>query len=764
MNASHCLAEVTLQNFDPPWFWIFLAIGSLGVLALTYRDIYRRSGRRLTWTLFIVRALGLMVLIAALIKPAWRHVSQETERPQIAVIVDDSQSMSLPPSGDGARQATRYQQARWWLNESPAGKALRDRFDVRLFDVAGREREAGDLPAEPNAEQTDLVRAMRSVAGRLRGRNAAGVLLISDGQDTTGRRSYLPLQEYPLPAYALGFRWVRGREGAAVDLAVGSVDAPARTLVHNAAEIKVLVRKDGGAALEVPIYVERAGTPVVTERVALGQGAVEKLVSLSFTPAEPGDFVMTARLGTVKDERTAVNNTALFRMRVEADPIRVLYIEGTLRAEHKFLRQRLADDPDVDLITFARAASPDEASVSGVLAGSELVSPDRLKKIDVVLLGDFESRMLDPRAYEALRDWVEAGGGLMVLGGYRNLSEDGLARTPLADLLPVEPLAGGIEQIDQPFRFALTPEGRRHPALSVTGDMTRDAQLWESLPQLSGIVAVKRAKPGATVLARHPLTDPQDPGRQGYVVLATQPFGKGTVTVFTADTTWRWSRLTRLAGKPDTLYVRFWSQMVRWLAHRDATSDRTALTVSTASASYERGQRVAVSVRRNAAVVLPGEDSAKTSLALAVSTPDGRTMPLAPTADLADSNRWTATFFPDRGGRFVVAARLVRDGDGGSADVATQQSEFLVEGSQIELEDPTPNAAVMGQIARLTGGVYAEIDDERATADLVAALPAAPRVVRHVRTTHLWNSPALFSVFLVLVCAEWIVRRRNHLV
>jgi len=755
------LADITLRNFDPPWFWILLILGSVALLALTYRDIYRRSRRRLTWTLFAVRTLGLLALLAAIVRPAWRHVAQETERPQVAVILDDSQSMSLAPSAGGGHPS-RFRQARWWIEESPAGATLAETFDLRFFNVAGRQLDPANLPQEPNAEQTDLVRAMRSVAGRLRGRNASGVILISDGRDTTGRNTYTVLQEYPLPVFTLAFRAARGA-GAPVDLAVGSVDAPARTLVHNAVRARVLVRKDGGGPIDVPVYAERAGTPLATERVSLPGGTAEQLVNLTFTPAEPGDFVVTVRVGAARNERTTVNNTGMFKLRVDAKPIHVLYIEGLLRAEYKFLRQRLADDPDVDLITFVRAASPDQASVSGVLAGSELVSPERLTKIDVVLLGDFESRMLDPRAYTALRDWVEAGGGLMILAGYKNLSDDGLARTPLADLLPVEP-AGGIAQVDQPFRFTPTADGRRHPALTVTGDMTRDAGLWQSLPELQGVVATGRAKPAATVLARHPQINTNDPDRQGYVVLATQPFGKGTVTVLTADTTWRWSRLMRLTGRPDTLYVRFWSQMVRWLAHRDAASGRTALTVSTEAASYRRGERVTVTVRRNPAVVLPGEERAATSLALAVTAPDGRRMPLEPQADLADVNRWTATYFPDRGGRFTIDARLRRAADKGSADAANQQTEFLVEGSKIELENPTPNSAVMGQIARLTGGVYAELDDAKAAENLVASLPSAPRIVRQERTTHLWNSPVLFALFLALVCAEWIVRRRNHLV
>lgn len=754
------LSNLVLQKFDPAWFWVLLTAGCLVFLALTYRDIFRLSRRKIAWSLLIVRSLGVLALLAALVKPAWQHLIEQTETPQLGVIIDNSQSMSLSQQIRPGDWVNRYQFLRDWMQQSPVAKEMRERFDVRLFDISGKELSSGELPDEPSLEQTDLVRAMRSVGARLRGRHAAGVLLISDGRDTTGRGNYLVLREYPLPTYTLSFPSLSGSDERAVDLAVVSVDCPARTLIHNTVPIKVLVRKDGKGEMDVPLYIERAGAPLVSEYIHFDAETVEKIIDLNYLPAEAGDFVLTARLPPQQDERTTVNNASMFKLRVEAEPIRVAYVEGVLRAECKFLRERLGQDPDVDLISFVRAAGPQQVSIAGVMAASELLSPERLEKIDVVLLGDFESRMIDERSYAAIRDWVEAGGGLMVLGGYQNLSEHGLSSTALADLLPVEIAEGGIGQIDQPFRFDLTYEGRRHPALNITGDMARDARLWNALAELKGIVAVKQAKPGATVLARHPQPNPNISSREGYIVLASQPYGKGVVVVLTSDTTWRWSRLLRLSGQSDALYVRFWSQMVRWLAHRETASEQTALRISTDAAVYKRGSRVTMTVNRNPAVMLPSEEGEKTSVELTVITPDDRSIPLAPTSDPANVNRWTATYFPDRGGRFQVTVRLL----GADADLANEQTEFLVEGSRIELEDPTPNTAVMQQIARSTGGLYAQISDDLAVEKLIRSLPREPRVTNKVQMSQLWNSPYFFIIFLILVSTEWIVRRRNQLV
>ncbi|MCX5659114.1 MAG: glutamine amidotransferase [Planctomycetota bacterium] len=777
------LADLTFDNIDPPWFWALVAVGSIAILCLTYKGIFRRSGRQLTWLLLALRIVGVLALLVALVKPAWTQLIQRQERPQVAIVIDDSQSMSIMHKPAGSEQWTsRYQLAKQWLADSPAGKSLRELFEVKVFNIAGQLVDPAKMAAEPTAEQTDLVRAVRAASGQLRGQSLAGVVLISDGRDTTGRESYLPLQELPAPVYALGFRQPPPGKGAPFDLAVNAVEAPQRVLVHNAVPVKILVSKDSGEAMEIPIQIERAGTPLLTQRVQLPAGASQKMVNLSFTPTEAGDFTLSAHIPEQPNERSGANNARLFKLRVEAEPIRVLYIEGFLRPEYTFLRNRLSNDPDVNLVSFVRSANPDQSGSAGALAGAELITAERLKKIDVVLLGDFESRMLDEPTYAALRQWVEDGGAMMVLGGYYNLGDDGLVSTPLKDALPVELSAGPVYQVEEPFLLRLTDEGKRHPALYITGDATRDAALWESLPPLRGIAAVRDAKPGATVLARHPHPNTDAADKLGYIVLATQHFGKGTVALFTADTTWRWSRYLRLAGKPDTLYVRFWSQMVRWLARRDIQDPRPALAVSTDNAVYERGHKVTVRVQRNLAAMVPGQENQASQLSLVVHTPDGRTTPLSP-SPTADPNQWSATYFPDRGGRFEVHARLVANaapaapeadpakppaGASGSAsgskDLANQVCEFLVHGSSLELDDPATNPSVLEQIASVTGGLYADIDDARAGKDLFSALPHEPRTVTETKKANVWNSPFLLILFLTCISAEWIIRRRNQLV
>ena len=58
------------------------------------------------------------------------------------------------------------------------------------------------------------------------------------------------------------------------------------------------------------------------------------------------------------------------------------------------------------------------------------------------------------------------------------------------------------------------------------------------------------------------------PGEGGKMpVLAVQPVGKGRTAVFTGDTTRNWQQVPAALDQ-ESPFLRFWGQMIRWLANR----------------------------------------------------------------------------------------------------------------------------------------------------------------------------------------------------
>jgi hypothetical protein len=309
-------------------------------------------------------------------------------------------------------------------------------------------------------------------------------------------------------------------------------------------------------------------------------------------------------------------------------------------------------------------------------------------------------------------------------------------------VLPVVLADAEPYQTEDSFVLELTEAGQRHPVFELSGDRVRDVEQWRAAPALAGASLIKRAKPGADVLAVNP-TFANAP------VVVVHRYGAGPVLVLAVDTTWRWSRLTRVMGQADTLFARFWSQTIRWLAGRDPERKRVPVTVSTDKPDYAVGQPVAIRVER--------APETKGEVTVAVTAGDGQPVPVRVQASSAAPDVFTGTVTPAAGGRYSVSASLSAEGK----LVANQTAEFLVQGADWELADTRTNRGLLQSLAAATGGIYHDVED---AAKLATKIEGKERRTVQVHRTEYWNSPWLFFIFLGAITAEWILRRRNHLV
>lgn len=742
-------AEITFENIQHGWVWGLLTLLGAGWLYWMYRGIFERTGRKLTWLLMLLRGAGLFALWLALAKPTWTRDRVEVSPGHVAVIVDNSVSMSLADSSGKSRYALATAAATD-LKSSIERDRSGPRVVVDLFGIDGTRFNSG-LPEQPLVKSTDPARAVSESTTQLKSQLLLGTVLISDGMANTGPKEAVALGEARVPVFSVGFQ--PDATAGNLDLAVRAVQSPEKVLVKNEVKADVRVSKTAGPALEAEVVLKRGREQFAAKKVSLAAGNDERIVSLTFTPLEAGNFVYTASVApSAKDagEKILANNARHFPLQVDADAIRVYYIEGFLRYEYKYLTARLKDDLDVSLVSVVRRGNPDRNDASG---GESLISADRLDKFDVVILGDMEASYLTPPEYQALVEWINAGHSLLLLGGYRSFGPEGFKSTALAEALPIvfadsEPL-----QSEEEFTLQITEAGWRYPFFKVTGDRAKDEELWNAAPKLAGSSLVKRVKSGADELAVNP--NIQIDGKPA-AVMAAQRFGKGHTLAITADTTWRWSRITRMVGQSDTLFARFWSQTIRWLAGRDLDQKRSLLAVSTDRPDYELRKTVSIRVVRQPQ---PNKDvEASQVVAEVVDEAGQKSKPVTMNATSGEPNVFFGSFTPDAGGRYEVEASLMT---ATGERIANQTTDFLVQGPDLELADTGTNRPYLQSIASQTGGKYYDIDK---TGDLAAGIPRQDRQTTRVETTEYWDSPWLFGFFLAAVTVEWVLRRRNHLV
>jgi hypothetical protein len=334
---------------------------------------------------------------------------------------------------------------------------------------------------------------------------------------------------------------------------------------------------------------------------------------------------------------------------------------------------------------------------------------------------------------------------LLMLGG-RSLSPDGLTRTPLEELMPVDASdrfsrasSGTSATAIGPNKVALTADGERHPIMQLAVSPEETDKQWAAMPALASSSALGGAKPGASVLA---LTN--GPGGRIRPLIAVQRYGHGRTMVFGGEGAWRWRM-----GLPSTnhQYETFWRQSSRWLAA--GAPDPIALTLPPAMNVGATGH-LDLDVRDAEFHAVP--DVSVTMRAIDAA---GNARQLAPIADRTRAGRYDATFHADQVGLFRVEADVRR----GKESLGTVRDWMYVGGADREMTDPRQNAEVLQRLASDSGGALLDarhIDDlaNRLSASVARAIDAPKR------EKELWHTPWTFGMIVGLLSVEWGLRRR----
>ena len=382
---------------------------------------------------------------------------------------------------------------------------------------------------------------------------------------------------------------------------------------------------------------------------------------------------------------------------------------------------------------------------------------DDLRKFDVFIIGDVDRSFFSLPQMTNLKTAVSEGRGLVMLGGYSSLGPGGYEATPVEELLPVAVGPRSIGQETAPFNLKLSPEGYNHPIFTGIRDFFayQTEVPKDKLPPLKGCNVMGRPKPGASVLAVDPLKTTAD---GPLPVLVVQQFGKGRTAAFAADTTYQWYLPYRAMGR-ESPYMRFWGQMVRWLASKEIVPQATTPGVSVVLLKpfYNPGEKITVRARVRA------EEGRATNLATVGAVLLGAggerkefSLPLKPGA----TGEYEAVLDPPDPGKYRLAVEARKD----NKRLGTDETEFEVGRANQEFDRLSIDRTLLRKIAQATGGQYYEPAN---FGDLVEHLRQTTIKEDTHREVGIQTIPGLFGVlfgvFLAMVTAEWLLRKYYQL-
>ena len=763
-----------------PAAWTALAIAILLTASFAwFGGNYWFDGSRPKWALkslmLGLRLLAIYALVVLLSQPTYRRNLSETVKPNVVIMVDNSESMAISdPKLPAARariegaaagmdagetgRMTRLERINATLNESKALTALSKKYNVHLYSFAGKpvplalptdpkKRAAYQFHIVPDAkggDSTQIGTSLQRPQDDLAGQPIAGALILSDGGSNLGADPISAAdaaRQARMPVSAMGF----GDPTKTKDVALLSVLADDVVRANNTVSVFAALANRGYKGKTVTVTLLRNGETIDRQTVKLGADEQKQEIKFNYVPTRAGRFFYTVSVSGLPGEVTLANNKRSFPQDVISKRLKVLYVENEPRYEYRYLNKAILRDKSLDFACLLlNAAEPSEGNVE--VRSFPPTAPE-LFKYDILVLGDVPRSNFSNEQLDAIRSFVEdRGGSLLIIAGEEHMPQD-YAGTPLEAVMPVvigpnpDPLRS-----EDPFQWTRTPEGKRSPIMQLEDNSADNDTAWDSLRGMLWAAGVPRAKPGAAVLATHPTRRNAD---GPYPLVAVQPFGAGRCFIELVDSTWLWR--WRVG---DRYFYRYWGQVFRALTPKEIPGNSRYVQLNADRTNYRLGEKVSLYARLLDEFYHPLKAEKAGSPVAVITYQNGvkQNAPLLPVPGKLGA--FSAEVAPEQVGHYEVSLTSPANQN------AKATAAYTVESLALEKQKPELDEPALRKIAGAGGGKYYEPNE---LAAWMKSLPDNGLTIKSETETEIWDKWPLLILFLTPLGLEWFLRKRTGL-
>jgi len=736
--------------FEFPRGWLFgLPLAALLALA-AWRQHQSGLGFRRIIALSALRFLPLLSLLFLIARPVWiaREPPASAAR-SVVLLMDRSESMSLQE-----HDASRYQQALGFLRERlmPELKSANLPVQAMLFDESAELADGNKVAAAvPSGKRTNLGRAIVQAVQHAPQAPLA-VIALTDGsanESTDNTSALTALADARIPFIGVGF----GSDQGGQTLSLREVQAP--SIVSPKTAFSISAQLEMMNTEEMPSFdllLFRDGQVQQKKSVSPGKGSRAWIENFVVTEEKPSVHNYTVQLLPPETPNLkCVNALANTSVRISDEKeLRVLYVQGALTWDYKFISLALRNDTTIKLAGLTRTSKQSvfrqNVETAGELLNGFPNSLEELAPYRVLVLSNLRPADLTPAQQEVLaRFCSEMGGGVLMIGGPATF-DSSWQGSRLEQLLPVVFAPNmGVQGLDRPFRIELTDEALQHQVFQIA-DNQPVREVWAQLPTFTQYGRVDAGKPGAVVWAIHQ-NDDGPHGRR--ILMSSQRYGAGLSAVLCIQNFWRW----RLAKESDPRqFDRFWRQLFRFLSE----VGRHEVSIHVADQELRPQMDVQVVLERQPNPKNITETSRKFFARVEDSQ---KNIMHEETVELEPLHPVDFKFHAEKADVFTVTVS-----DSLKVPIATRPIE--IRDMNVEFQNTGRNMETLRQWAAVSDGLAMKAEDCSDAASLVAQIKSKIEEVRRGKQMRRPVGVNGWMLALVVGClaSEWLLRKHWDLV
>lgn len=693
-------APVNLTTAHTLWLAPLCLLLGAGCAWWLYHGSTVRNGwsARTAWALGCLRAVAIALIAFFLLEPLVRISLREVRKPVVVVAHDGSSS--LLATGDTVALRTAYAERLRKLAD-----ALGDKFEVRPFTYGGAVTEGLDFTQQEG--NTDIDQLFRAVYDRFAGTDLGAVVVDGDGIYNRGRDPLLAAERMGVPVFAVAL----GDTTVYPDLQLRDVDHNRITYLGNDFPLLVRVKADHLKGRTSRVTVTKAGKEIVAKDIPITGDPFFVEVPLMIKADASGLQRYTVSLRAIEGESTTANNSQDVFVDVLDDRRKVLVLEKSPHPDVAAIREAMRgmEGYAVEVHT--------AADFNGKPAAYDLIVLHQLPAPDVpmqALIQEIEAKDIPT--------WT-------ILG-------------QATDLRQAEAIAGGID-IKGGGGSYTDAQAAMDGTFSLFNLDPEDVRAYGRFPPLQVPFAQYALERSATALMTQRIGSVATP----YPLFAFRSQTARRTAVTCGEGLWRWRLADMQQHNTTAHFDKLVRQTMQFLALKQ---DKSRFRVKTAR-EYAENEKVGMDAELYNANYEPVN---ATEASITLKDEAGR--------ELAYTFSPTGTgYHLDAGllpaGRYTWNAGATLEGER-----LTAKGEFLVKPLVAERISTVADHGLWQRIAARTGGIAVTPDGMERIAEAMEQRPELKaRSYVHDTFSDLIGLRWLFLPILVLLAAEWAIRRRK---
>ncbi len=719
------------MTFSSHLHWLLLLLlifSAIGFSLWAYRTTLPPVSRRKKAVLVSLRSVTLVLLVLLVAEPMLRISRTFFRQPVIALMADNSLSMTLTDAS-----GSREQQLRAIFADDAWDRLSSDGL-VRRYGIAPVFSSVQPESLALRGASTDLAAALSALLSR-DAEPVRAVILLSDGNYNIGANPLSVAERFPAPIFTVGI----GDSTEQKDVVVSKITGNAIAYIDASVPVDATLKISGAAGASVRVLLLEDGREVDRTAVTVSSSAdaAEYPVRFVYVPKAEGVRKISVRAVPLTGEATEKNNTRSFAMKVLKNKMRIVAVAGAPGPDAAAVMQTLLGDKNCDPALFYQTGSGElraertAATLAAAVAGADCI----------VLVGFPTQQTTIPHLQTILAAARSKDLPLLFISG-RTVDLEKLKL-----LEPVLPFTVAGARIDEQQVMAAIPASQQSNLLMSAGET---AAGWEKLPPIFSSISVFKAKPEAAVLATMRI--------QGVTLsvplIVTRTVGAQKSFAVLGYGIARWKLLAGASSETASFFTSWFTAATRWLAVRD---EDKRLRVEPGKEIFSQGEPAALLGQAYSETYDPLDNAELTVEAIEQASKQKFSTTLAGVG----SGRYEGTFLNLAEGEYEYTGTASLSGH----PFATVRGRFSVGEQSLEFTDTKLNTTLMRQIASLSGGAYASGAEYRSLIDrMKAGGMLAPEEETGVSEVDMWSLPLLFALILLSAGTEWFLRKRSGMV